>query len=194
MCIQCPFMLWWHHYKCCAGAQRLVMIQRKFSDFWIGSVSNVTSWNSSAPPPFVSSVQDLIWENAHLDVVWQWRREWFANVILTLGLILWSLPVSFIQALASVQSLSKIPGLHWTATVADAALINSYLPVVAMLGLIMILPIVFRWVAENFEHRKKKSSVERLIIGRFFYYQLANIFITVTTGISSSKVCLIITL
>jgi hypothetical protein len=139
-------------------------------------------------------VQDLIWKNAHLDVVWQWRREWFANVILTLGLILWSFPVSFIQALASVQSLSKIPGLHWTATVADAALINSYLPVVAMLGLIMILPIVFRWVAENFEHRKKKSSVERSIIGRFFYYQLANIFITVTTGISSSKVCLIITL
>jgi hypothetical protein len=84
--------------------------------------------------------------------------------------------------LASVQSLSKIPGLHWTATVADAALINSYLPVVAMLGLIMILPIVFRWVAENFEQRKKKSSVERSIIGRFFYYQLANIFITVTTG------------
>jgi hypothetical protein len=66
--------------------------------------------------------------------------------------------------------------------VANAALINSYLPVVAMLGLIMLLPVVFRWVAEHYEQRKKKSSVERSIIGRFFYYQLANIFITVTAG------------
>jgi len=94
----------------------------------------------------------------------------------------WSFPVSFIQAIANVQSLRKIPGLRWTVTVANAALINSYLPVVAMLGLIMLLPVVFRWMAEHYEQRKKKSSVERSIIGRFFYYQLANIFITVTAG------------
>jgi hypothetical protein len=60
--------------------------------------------------------------------------------------------------------------------------INAYLPVVALLGLILILPIVFEWVGKSYEKRKTHSDIQRSIVGRYFYYQLANIYISVTAG------------
>lgn len=53
-----------------------------------------------------------------------------------------------------------------------AAFINGYLPVVALLCLIMILPVIFGLVARNYEHRRTKSDVQRSILSRYFYYQV----------------------
>ncbi len=59
---------------------------------------------------------------------------------------------------------------------------NGYLPVVLLLTIILILPFIFYGVALHYEDRKTESDVQKSIIGRYFYYQLANIFITVTAG------------
>ena len=78
-----------------------------------------------------------------------------------------------------------IPGLEWVADLHGGTwkpLINGYLPVVALLGLILLLPLIFNAVATLYERRKTLSSVQNSIVGRFFYYQLANIYITVTAG------------
>lgn len=75
--------------------------------------------------------------------------------------------------------------MSWLSTSSNVnltAFINGYLPVVALLTLIMILPIIFEWVAINYENRKTYSDVQNSILNRYFYYQLANIFITVTAG------------
>ena len=50
--------------------------------------------------------------------------------------------------------------------------INGYLPVVALLGLILLLPLIFQWVATSYEKRKTFSGVQSSIIGRYFYYQV----------------------
>jgi hypothetical protein len=60
--------------------------------------------------------------------------------------------------------------------------VNGYLPVVLLLTIILILPLVFYAVALHYEDRKAKSEIQKSIIGRYFYYQLANIYITVTAG------------
>lgn len=60
--------------------------------------------------------------------------------------------------------------------------VNGYLPVVLLLTIILILPHIFYGVALHYEDRKTESDVQKSIIGRYFYYQLANIFITVTAG------------
>jgi hypothetical protein len=132
-----------------------------------------------APEP-----RDVQWNNVHIDIIWTSGREWIANVLLTFGVLLWSVPVTLIQALASTDSLAQFTGLSWLADIGGehAAFINGYLPVVSLLGLIMILPIMFRWIAEKYENRKTKSGVEASILARFFNYQLANIYITVTAG------------
>eukprot|EP00581_Thalassiosira_minuscula_P017487 CAMPEP_0183711430 /NCGR_PEP_ID=MMETSP0737-20130205/6933_1 /TAXON_ID=385413 /ORGANISM="Thalassiosira miniscula, Strain CCMP1093" /LENGTH=1006 /DNA_ID=CAMNT_0025939935 /DNA_START=103 /DNA_END=3123 /DNA_ORIENTATION=+ len=133
-----------------------------------------------APEP-----RDIIWENAHVNLAWSKGREWTANVLLGLGAILWSVPVASIQALATADQIATVPGMAWINTLNGgevANFVNGYLPVVLLLTIIMILPHIFYAVALHYEDRKTASDVQKSIIGRYFYYQLANIFITVTAG------------
>jgi hypothetical protein len=63
--------------------------------------------------------------------------------------------------------------MEWISDFDDGkvkALINAYLPVVALLALIMILPFVFEAVAVSYEKRKTTSDVNRSIVSRYFYY------------------------
>jgi len=133
-----------------------------------------------APEP-----RDIIWENAHVNLGWSKGREWTANVLLGLGAILWSVPVASIQALATADQIATVPGMAWINTLNGgevAGFVNGYLPVVLLLTIILILPHIFYGVALHYEDRKTASDVQKSIIGRYFYYQLANIFITVTAG------------
>jgi len=133
-----------------------------------------------APEP-----RDLKWKNASIDKDIGATREFVANIFLSLGLLLWSIPLTLIQAWAKVDNVARIPGLEWIATLHDGAykaLINGYLPVVVLLSLICVLPFVFDAIATHYEKRKTFSGVESSIVGRYFYYQLANIYITVTAG------------
>lgn len=108
-----------------------------------------------------------------------------------------------------------IPGFDWIDNIHGGswkALINGYLPVIALLGIILLLPLIFQAIARFYEKRKTLSGVEdceslsfcdlkflakaiiiyfsllsrfvlhAAIVGRYFYYQLANIYITVTAG------------
>jgi hypothetical protein len=99
--------------------------------------------------------------------------------------ILWSLPLTAIQAFATAEQVASLPGMNWVLTFDGGSLsafINGYLPVVALLTLIMLLPVIFEQIALRWEHRKTFSDVQRSMMGRYFYYQLANIYITVTAG------------
>jgi hypothetical protein len=133
-----------------------------------------------APEP-----RDIIWQNAHVNLGWSRGREWTANLLLGIGAILWSIPVASIQALATADQIALVPGMGWLATWDGgnvAAFVNGYLPVVLLLTIIMVLPHIFYAVALHYEDRKTRSDVQKSIIGRYFYYQLANIYITVTAG------------
>ena len=52
-------------------------------------------------------------------------------------------------------------------------LINAYLPVVALLSIILILPLIFEAVAINYEKRKTMSDVNKSVVSRYFYYQVS---------------------
>jgi len=129
--------------------------------------------------------RDIVWTNAHIDKAWSSGREGMTDVLLGIGAILWSVPVTFIQALANLESLAEIPGLKWIDDVISrdsAAFLNGYLPIIALMGLIASLPLMLSWVALSFERRISKSDIQHSVIKRFFYYQLANVYITVTAG------------
>lgn len=53
-----------------------------------------------APEP-----REIIWENAHVSKNTQRRREQIVNVVLFLGIILWSFPLAAIQAFAKAKYL-----------------------------------------------------------------------------------------
>ena len=52
----------------------------------------------------------------------------------------------------------------------------------ALLCLILILPVLFEYIALKVERRKTYSDVQASLLKRYFSYQLANIYITVTAG------------
>jgi hypothetical protein len=60
--------------------------------------------------------------------------------------------------------------------------VNGYLPVVALLTLISILPVIFESVAMGYEKRKTFSEVQSSMLARYFNYQIANVYVSVTAG------------
>jgi hypothetical protein len=133
-----------------------------------------------APEP-----REIIWSNAHVSQTMQQRRERIANIILFLGAILWSFPLAAIQVFAKAENIAQIPGMEWILTWNGgnfSKFVNGYLPVIALLGLILILPVIFQYIAEKYERRKTISDVQASMLGRYFYYQLANIYVSVTAG------------
>ena len=51
-------------------------------------------------------------------------------------------------------------------------MINAYLPVVALLTIILILPVVFEWIAISYEGQKTRSGIDASITSRYFNYQV----------------------
>jgi len=128
-------------------------------------------------------VRDIVWDNAHISATIISGNEATANFLLVIAVLFWSVPVTFIQAMATVESIATIPGMEWVQQFSGgqfATLINGYLPVIALLALINALPLIFERIATVYEDRKTLSDVQNSILVRFFYYQLANIYITVT--------------
>ena len=161
---------------------------------------------SVAPEP-----RDIRWENAHVSQKIQQVRERTVNIVLFLGVILWSFPLAAIQAFAKAKYLvrfphncltctsvtrlflsnifvliqAQFPGMEWIETFHGGTLskfVNGYLPVVALLGLILILPVIFEYIAVKYEHRKTFSDIQASMLGRYFYYQVANVYVSVTAG------------
>jgi hypothetical protein len=65
--------------------------------------------------------------------------------------------------------------LRILANSAIASFVNGYLPVVALLTLLLILPIIFEAVAEKYETRKTKSEIQKSVFQRYFYYQVSGL-------------------
>jgi len=133
-----------------------------------------------APEP-----RDIIWKNANIHKDIRRGKEISANVFLFFGIIFWSIPLAAIQAFAKAEQIAMIPGFEWVLRLNGGnfeALINGYLPVVALLTLICALPLIFEAIATVYEKRKTRSDVQDSIVGRYFYYQIANIYVTVTAG------------
>jgi hypothetical protein len=125
---------------------------------------------SVAPEP-----RDIVWQNVQIDRDISAGRAFVANVLLGLGVLLWSIPLTLIQAWAKVENVALIPGLEWVGQIHGGRLkplINGYLPVITLLGLILLLPLLFNWVATSYEKRKTLSGVQNSIVGRYFYYQV----------------------
>lgn len=133
-----------------------------------------------APEP-----RDIIWRNIAVDHAYSEKKKSSAVVIVAFGALLWAIPIAFIQAIATADTLSEVDGFEWLSESNNSALasfVNGYLPVVTIMGLILLLPLVFEFIGKSYEFRKTKSGLETSVMNRMFVYLLANIFVTVTSG------------
>uniref|UniRef100_A0A7S4AB76 CSC1/OSCA1-like cytosolic domain-containing protein n=1 Tax=Pseudo-nitzschia australis TaxID=44445 RepID=A0A7S4AB76_9STRA len=157
---------------------------------------DLTSLTTAASAPLTSKPEaldvcvapepkDIIWRNAHISLRSQSRRENHTNIILGVIGLLWIFPLATIQAFARADYIAKIPGMEWILTAGGGSVsqfVNGYLPVAALLALTMILPIIFEFLARNYERRKRLSDVQNSMLGRYFYFQVLNLYVSVTAG------------
>jgi hypothetical protein len=120
-----------------------------------------------APEP-----RDILWVNVSVPAKQVKLRRILTGALFSLGAIFWAIPVTAVSAAASLPL-----GSCWFYS-----LLSGYLPVLALLGLINLLPMLFAFVAVSYEGSKSVGEVEQSVLRRFFNYQLANVWISVTAG------------
>jgi Calcium-dependent channel, 7TM region, putative phosphate/Late exocytosis, associated with Golgi transport/Cytosolic domain of 10TM putative phosphate transporter len=132
----------------------------------------------SAPNP-----KDCIWENISIPARQIEMRKTIADCCLIVGAVFWSIVVGFITTIANLESLSKeLPWLNAYRNTAIYDVLNQYLAVGVLLILLSILPFLFDVIARSYEGRKLESEIQNSIMTRYFYYQLANVFVSVGLG------------
>ena len=132
----------------------------------------------SAPNP-----KDCIWENISIPPRQIDMRRTIADITLMVGAVFWSLVVGFITAIANLDSLTKeLPFLNLYSNTVIYQVANNYLAVGLLLVLLSLLPIIFDVIARSYEGLKLESEIQNSIMTRYFYYQLANVFVSVGLG------------
>lgn len=161
-------------------------------DRLIGEQLVLTSPLSSAPNILVSASgaperHDIIWKNAAFGMSQVRLNRLFVKVMMVVGMLFWSVPVTLIQAWASVEKLEKLQ--RWVPQISKLhdypliyRLLKDYLPVISLMVLLVILPRIFEAVAIDIDKFKSKSEVERLVLSRTMRYQLATLYVTVASG------------
>jgi len=133
-----------------------------------------------APEP-----RDVIWRNAARPQAQRLVRQFFIEIALLVGLVFWAVPVSLLQAWCSVARLQQLLGFRLAPNLARSylyTLLTLYLPVVALLGLLEVLPVLVRRLAKRYEGSKFESRLQMLTMQRYWRFQLATILVTVLSG------------
>ncbi|CAM9763221.1 unnamed protein product, partial [Discosporangium mesarthrocarpum] len=91
---------------------------------------------------------DVIWKNAAVSREFSDKKRCIANAIWAVGILLWAIPVTFVQLIANLDSIAETAELILPDKNSVAyGLLASYLPVIALIVLMIILPIVIEAVA-----------------------------------------------
>lgn len=127
--------------------------------------------------------KDIIWENVSIPQRQIDMRKNIADGTLIVGALFWSIVLGFITTISSLESLSR--EYTWLRAYSGTEVykfVNSYLASSVLLTLLTLLPVVFDIIARNYESLKLESEVQNSIMTRYFYYQLANVFVSVYAG------------
>jgi hypothetical protein len=132
----------------------------------------------AAPNP-----EDIIWQNISIPSRQIEMRKSISDGTLIVGAIFWSIVVAFISAVSNLESISQeIPSLQEYSNTSIYKFFNNYLAVGILLILLSLLPFVFDFISRNYEGLKLESEIQNSIMTRYFYYQLANVFVAVGLG------------
>lgn len=131
---------------------------------------------------------DIIWENVSIPIRQIKMRSAIGDGVLMVGAVFWSTVVTFIVAVSNVDSIARvIPSIQQYSDTPVYKFLNNYLAIILLLILLSILPFIFDFIARSYEGRKLESEIQNSIMTRYFYYQLANVFVSVGLGSIASS-------
>lgn len=131
---------------------------------------------SPAPDP-----RDIRWENVTVDKNNIRFKKMQCDAVLLTGTLFWSVVVTAITSISNLDRLAQWlpawlipePGTFWYG------LIQGYLHVVFLEALMLVLPMVLRFVGKKYIRFKTKSENDKFIFGWHFGYRVANLIIII---------------
>lgn len=131
----------------------------------------------------------LLWHNVMVGNKSAATRKFMARLILNSGAIVFAIAVAGFAALGNPNSIGLINSdgeqskyVSWmNLSEQQLQYACSYVPATLGLGLLLIVPWIFLFVASTYESYKSKVDVEISIFKRYFSYYMAYIFITSIT-------------
>ncbi|KAI8343927.1 hypothetical protein BC941DRAFT_464168 [Chlamydoabsidia padenii] len=125
---------------------------------------------------------DIIWDNMNIKSFERLIRRMVSISVTTAIIIFWAIPVTFVQAVSSLDSLSKIlPFLSGIKALGPTAvgIIQGILPAVALAILISLVPIIFARLSK-LEGIPQKSFIDLSVLHKFFFFQFVDVVLVST--------------
>ena len=123
----------------------------------------------------------VIWGNLAIPFVQRLIRQTIVYFVVTLMILFYMIPIAFISALISLDNLKK--KLPFLKPLMEMPLVNTalqaYLPQLVLLVFIFLLPSLLLKLS-SFEGIPSKAIRDRAAAGKFFYFNVFNIFLGVT--------------
>ena len=139
---------------------------------------------SPAPSP-----KDIIWENVALPLRQVRIRQNISSITLTFGGIFWSIVVAFITAISNLEFICRqFPELKAYEHTKLYTILDQNLAILILLVFLTLLPYLFDFLSRSYEGVKLESEIQHSVMTRYFYYQLANVFVAVGLGSMASSI------
>ena len=134
-------------------------------------------WTTYAAP----DPRSVIWENLAITFVQRLVRKTIVYLVVLHMILFCMIPIAFISALISLDNLKK--KLPFLKPLVDMPLVNTalqaFLPQLVLLAFILVLPDLLLKLSK-FEGIPSKDLQDRAAAGKFFYFNVLNIFLGVT--------------
>ena len=128
------------------------------------------------------SPRNIIWSNIEVGLKQIEARRTTAKYLVLMGVVFWSVVVSFIAGISNLDSLAE--EYEWIRNYQDTwfyDILNAYLAAGIILLLLVLLPLIFDSISRYYECAKSESIVQKSILERYFYFQVANVYVSIAS-------------
>ncbi|KAJ7567053.1 hypothetical protein O6H91_02G130600 [Diphasiastrum complanatum] len=136
-----------------------------------------SKWRTSqAPEP-----EEIVWGNLSMPYLPQLFRKFGIYFLVFLIIIFYMIPISFVSALTSLDNLEKL--VPFIKSIVKIKVLNTvlqaYLPQLALIIFLALLPSLLMFLSK-LEGIVSHSHLVRATAGKYFYFNVVNVFLGVT--------------
>jgi hypothetical protein len=155
----------------------------------------------------IATPQEIIWANLAMGRLERWIRTFFANTLIFLLILFWSIPVGLVGALSDIESLADTfapLGFINKLPLAVIGTISGLIPTILISVLLALVPVIcrckmqlcsaeIRYANINQDIAEKAGSVtlaqvELRVQGWYFFFQVVQVFLVTTFSSGAAKV------